>query len=303
VRAEEKFDWNRVIGPCNIGLLICAAIPTVFMVWDRTHPTGQPGQPVVTQGATVSGQWAFPVVVGAMLLGIVLNLVAAIISRRSSPQPPPSRPVEPEVSHDECNKAIKRSQDAALIESEGRKRAEKEVEELKASLIECRSFRDHWQKEVDRVKRESEEQIRLRENQVSENGRRVSELEQQLRSSQNTVDGLSEQLSVPNGRFKLKRVRYVATESRSLELRDFGKLPERDLTEFFEDKYLENGKLVIPPGLYRKLFGPLNDPALGVPKVLEIRFVHAGNEMSVLLPENISITLPFPYEVTPEHVT
>ena len=90
---------------------------------------------------------------------------------------------------------------------------------------------------------------------------------------------------------------------RSLELRDFGKLPEKDLTEFFEDKYLNDGKLVIPPGLYRKMFGPLNDPSLGVPKLLEIEFVHAGNKVSVLLPENISVTLPFPYSVTSENMT
>jgi hypothetical protein len=95
----------------------------------------------------------------------------------------------------------------------------------------------------------------------------------------------------------------VATESRSLELRDFGKLPEKDLTEFFEDKFIEDGKLVIPAGLYRKLFGVQNNPSLGVPKVLEIEFVHAGTKFSVLLPENVSVTLPFPYAVTSESMT
>jgi hypothetical protein len=93
-------------------------------------------------------------------------------------------------------------------------------------------------------------------------------------------------------RLKLKKVRYIAENK-----------AEKDLTEFFEDRFFANGRLVIPPGLYRKLFGSLNDPSLGVPKLLQIEFVHAGTKFSVMLPENISITLPFPYGVTSESMT
>jgi hypothetical protein len=91
----------------------------------------------------------------------------------------------------------------------------------------------HCQGEVDRVRRDYQEQLRLARDQCTKSDARISNLEQQLRVNQGMVDNLREEFSVPNGRFELEKVRYVATESRSLELRDFGKLPEKDLTEFF----------------------------------------------------------------------
>jgi len=290
--ATERFDWNRVIGPCAIGSLVVAAIPTAFMVWDRTRPQGQS---VTAQEATLNAsRWLFPVVMAAMLLGIGLNLVASVISRRKHSV---SSPGQAKAEHEECNKAINRWRDSSITESAGRKAVENENALLTAKLKESESTIKHWREEVKREQLLRTEQVEIRDRQIGEQGGRIANLEQQLQVSQNTVDGLREQLSVPNGGFKLKKVRYVATEGRD------GKLPEKDLTEFFEDRFLENGRLVIPPGLYRKLFGRPNDPFEGVPKLLEIEFIHAGHKMSVLLPENISVTMPFPYAVTKENMS
>ena len=64
---------------------------------------------------------------------------------------------------------------------------------------------------------------------------------------------------------------------------------------------MEDGKLKVPTGLYRKLFFP-HDPWIGVPKLLEIEFVHAGNRFFLIVPENVAFTLPFPHVVSKERV-
>jgi hypothetical protein len=226
-------------------------------------------------GATMSSKLLPSLLIATLFVTAAMHVIAAVISRR--------QPKAPEDKVEGIDPA--------------------KHKETVDKLNECESLRRLEADEVKRVAQDYQEQLRLARDQCTKSDTRVSELEQQLRVSQGMIDNLRNQFSAPNGRFKLKKVRYVATGSRSLELQDAGKLPERDLTEFFEDKYLENGKLVIPPGLYRKMFGAINDPSIGVPKVLEINFVHAGHEMSLLLPENISTTLPFPYSVTEEDMS
>jgi len=277
--------WSQILS------CLLTAIMLGFVVWPFLRP--QEGGVPRSQEVSIVPYWLIAVVAGCIVVAAALHVGATVMARK----PMQSKPeTEPQAVHAECQKTID------SLETDKRTLF-MQIDELKEEVRGKGTWIRHWKGEAEREQLLRKEQVEIRDKQIGEQGGKIGNLEQQLRVSQNTVDSLRDQLCAPNGRFKLKRVRYIATESRSLELRDVGKLPEKDLTEFFEDKYLENGKLVIPPGLYRKLFGPLNDPSLGVPKVLEIRFVHAGNEMSVLLPENISMTLPFPYAVTLEDMT
>jgi hypothetical protein len=108
---EEKkpTDWNKLIAFCTVGLLICAAIPTIFVVYDRIRP---PGSPPISSEVIVMTGWHLTIVIAAMLLGVGLNLVATIISSRTktdskqndSPKIDDSPPVD---SHEGCERTIK----------------------------------------------------------------------------------------------------------------------------------------------------------------------------------------------------
>lgn len=224
-------------------------------------------------GATMSGKLLPILLIVTLCVAAAMHLIAAIINHR-----PP--------------KALKDK--AEGVDPVKHKQA---VDKLN----ECESLRRLEAGEVDRVKREYQDQLDLARKQYSDSNERSRILEQQLNASNSKVSELQNELYAPSGRFRLKRVRYIATQSRGRDLSEAGRLPEKDLTEFFDDKYVQNEKLIIPPGLYRKMFGTHNDPLIGVPKILEINYVHAGMEFSVLLPENISISIPFPYRVTQEH--
>lgn len=266
---------------------------------------------VLTKLETISGWsagWKIALIVGvAAVLTFLLQTLPSLFRRNNpsadqiTPAPVVSESTRLIELRDDLD-AMRRERDTTQGNLENcwteQKRTIKKLEE-------CESLRRLEAGEVDKVTRHYEEQVRLARDQCTKSDAKVSEREQQLGVSQAKADELETRLSTPKGLVRLKSVRYIATASRpGGELSEAGRLPEKDLKQFFEDKYFtDDGKLVIPRGLYRKLFGRHNDPLEGTPKLLEIRFVHAGNEMSVLLPENISVTLPFPYVKTSEDVT
>lgn len=163
-------------------------------------------------------------------------------------------------------------------------------------LREQKSVVKHWQGEVDREKLLCKQQVEIRDKQIAERGARIGELEQQLRVSQAEHDALKENLAMPKGSVRLKRVTWIARDEA------IGRVESSDLKELFEDRFMEDGKLTIPPGLYHKLFAP-EDPWRGHSKDLEIEFTHGGTRFYLVLPENVSVTLPFPYGTIQDKMT
>lgn len=157
-------------------------------------------------------------------------------------------------------------------------------------LNECESLLKHWKGEVEREQLMRKEQVEIRDRQIGEKGGRIGVLEQELRVTQDRLDAFT----VPAGSIRIKKALWRAMTEDGTEF-------NLDLKEFFEDRYVENGKLVIPKGLYRKMFP--RDPLVGREKFLEIEFTHGGQWFFVILQENISVTLPFPYAVTSERMT
>ncbi|HEV8428940.1 MAG TPA: hypothetical protein VGQ41_13645 [Pyrinomonadaceae bacterium] len=133
-------------------------------------------------GATMSSKLLPILLIATLFITAAMHVIAAVINRRQ-PEAPTDKPqgVDPAKHEEIVSKLARRAHEVGYLKGE-----------------------------VEREQLLRKEQVEIRDRQISERGGRIGNLEQQLRVSQNTVDILRDQLSAPNGRFKLKRVRYIA---------------------------------------------------------------------------------------------
>ena len=282
-RSAEGLTQNTI---ANLITPSISSLVTGLTVWVLTK---------VSEINALAAGWKIALIVGvAVVLTFLLNTVPSLLREKRLKAVTDNEP--PLVS--ESTRLVKLREDLDAV-TRDRDDAKTNLETCWAEqkrtlkkLDQCNSLSDHWKKEVQKVETHYKEQVRLRDEESAKKGGRIGELEQQLRAVQAEADNLKENISIPKGTFKLKKVRWVSIDGDAT-----GKHRDRDLTEFFEDKFVNDGKLTIPRGLYHKLFHG-HDPWAGHQKLLEIDFIYAGNRFFVVLPEGVSITLPFPHGYT-----
>lgn len=259
--------WTKFAALCTAGLLVCAAIPTAFLVWDRLPQS---------RGAAMNSNWQLPLIAICLALGIGLYLIAALISRGKKDSRSivhqPSESTRLVELRDDLD-VVTRDRDTTKANLQNCWDVHKKT--LK-ELDECNSHLKHWKKEVDRVRLDLTGQKDTAEKLWKESEARAGNLEQQLRVAQDKLDGFT----VPRGRLRIRKAEYSISGKVGL-----------DVTETLERMILDE-RLDLDV-LYNDIFRP--DPWKHIPKQLTIEFTHGLKEFSVTVPENTKITLPFPY--------